>query len=123
MGKVNKKAILKRAKDIENGWETAPDVKFRKKSLSELKAKLTALSTKEDLSADLETQKKVLDDGIDDDYREIEDFIVDVGEGVRGHDDYGSDSELYGAMNFIRKSKRKSGLTRRNSNKPTGDNQ
>lgn len=121
MAKVNKKAVLKRVKDIINGWETAPDVKFRKKSLAELKAKLAEIETKEELSADLGTQKKIVDDGIDDDYLEIEEYIVDVADGVRGHDDYGSDSELYGAMNFVRKSQRKSGLTRKNSKKKDGE--
>ena len=118
---VNKKGILKRAKDMENGWETEPDVKFRRKSLTDLKTRLAGIKTKEDLSADLGTQKKVVDDSIDDDYLALDDFIVDVGEGVRGHDDFGSDSELYGAMNFVRKSKRKSGLTRGKTPKPSGE--
>lgn len=37
--------------------------------------------------------------------------------GVAGSPDYGNDSPLYGAMGFVRKSEKKSGLTRKK--KPT----
>ena len=36
-----------------------------------------------------------------------------VGLGVAGSPDYGNDSPLYGAMGFVRKSEKKSGLTRK----------
>ena len=37
----------------------------------------------------------------------------EVGLGVAGSPDYGNDSPLYGAMGFVRKSEKKSGLTRK----------
>ena len=40
-----------------------------------------------------------------------------VGLGVAGNPDFGNDSPLYGAMGFVRKSEKKSGLTRKR--KPT----
>ena len=36
-----------------------------------------------------------------------------VGMGVAGDPAYGNDSPLYGAMGFVRKSEKKSGLTRK----------
>ena len=36
-----------------------------------------------------------------------------VGMGVAGDSAYGNDSPLYGAMGFVRKSEKKSGLTRK----------
>lgn len=44
--------------------------------------------------------------------------MVNVGNGVRGDAAYGDDSLLYGAMEFVRKSERKSGLTRKTKPPP-----
>jgi hypothetical protein len=44
--------------------------------------------------------------------------IALVVNGVIGSPDYGPDSDLYGAMGYVRKSQRKSGLTPQKSNVP-----
>ncbi len=109
---------------MENGWEEgAPSAKFRKITLDQFKAKRQEIATEEGEADDLETRLKLKLDRINDLYGELDDMIVEVGEGVRGHDDYGSDSPLYGSMGFIRKSQRKSGLTRQNRNDTNNDNQ
>ena len=124
MAKVNKNAINRRATKIENGWEEgAPAVKFRKISLTDLKAKRAEITTAEAEADDLETQLRMKENQINDLYGELDDLIINVGEGVRGHDDYGSDSPLYGGMGFVRKSQRKSGLTRKKKNGTNNDNQ
>jgi hypothetical protein len=121
--KINKKGINNRAEEMENGWEQgAPGFKFRKISLGDLKAKRAEIEIAEQEPADLKAQAKLKDEQIDDMYRELDDMMVEVGEGVRGHDDFGRDSPLYGLMGFIRKSLQKSGLTRKNKNKTEGDN-
>jgi len=121
MSKLNKKSINERASKMENGWEAeAPTIKFRKKSLEDLKSKRQEITTAEQLVEELKAQLKAAESKVDTLYNELDDFIVDVGEGVRGHDDFGSDSLLYGLIGFIRKSLRKSGLTRKNKKKDNG---
>jgi hypothetical protein len=123
MSKLNKKKTDERAAEMENGWEAeAPDIKFRKHSLADLKAKRQSIESAKQEAANIEAQLKSKNSEIDDLYYELDDMIVDVGEGVRGHDDYGSDSKLYGLMGFIRKSLRKSGLTRKSKNNLNGEN-
>lgn len=124
MSKPDKKKINERAETMENGWEQgAPTVKFRKHSLEDLKAKRAEIRAAEQESADLKAQAKLKDEQTDDMYRQLDDMMVDVGEGVRGHDDFGKDSILYGLMGFIRKSLQKSGLIRKNKNTTGTNNQ
>ncbi len=49
----------------------------------------------------------------DDKYVGLDEKRVKVGQGVAGNSDFGDDSPLYGAMGFVRKSERKSGLTKK----------
>ncbi len=120
--KVNKKGINKRADNMENGWELKAAETFRRKSLQGLKDIRTEIDTAEQEKADIDAQGRLKDIQIDGLYQQLDDYMVDVGDGVRGHEDYGSDSELYGAMGFVRKSQRKSGLTRKNKNKDNDEN-
>ncbi len=53
----------------------------------------------------------------DDKYKALDGQRSKVGQGVAGDPAYGNDSPLYGAMGFVRKSERASGLTRKK--KPT----
>ena len=53
----------------------------------------------------------------DDKYAALDQKRSKIGLGVAGSADYGNDSPLYGAMGFVRKSEKKSGLTRKK--KPT----
>jgi hypothetical protein len=70
--------------------------------------------------ADLEAELKMKRDVRDDKYVALNEKRSKVGLGVAGSADYGNDSPLYGAMGFVRKSERASGLTRKT--KPTGSN-
>ena len=49
----------------------------------------------------------------DDKYVALNEKRSKVGFGVAGSAAYGNDSPLYGAMGFVRKSEKKSGLTRK----------
>ncbi len=46
-------------------------------------------------------------------YAALDEKRSKVGQGVAGNANYGDDSPLYGAMGFVRKSERKSGLTKK----------
>ncbi|MGC2237259.1 MAG: hypothetical protein WA584_13940 [Pyrinomonadaceae bacterium] len=110
---IDKKRINLRADQIEDAWkEGAPSVVFRKhkhEDLVNLRAEIAAGENERD---DFLTKAALKDKVIDDKYIRLDDMLIDVKDGVIGHDDYGSDSPLYGGMGFKRKSERKSGLTR-----------
>ncbi len=67
---------------------------------------------------DLEAELKMKRETRDDLYVALNAKRSKVGLGVAGSAEYGNDSPLYGAMGFVRKSDKKSGLTRKT--KPTG---
>ena len=52
-------------------------------------------------------------DVLDDKHVALDEKRSKVGLGVAGDPAYGNDSPLYGAMGFVRKSEKKSGLTRK----------
>ena len=62
---------------------------------------------------DLEAELKMKGEVRDDLYLALNDKRSKVGLGVAGSAPYGNDSPLYGAMGFVRKSVRASGLTRK----------
>ena len=66
---------------------------------------------------DPEVELKMKRDVRDDKYKKLNNNRSKVGMGVAGDPAYGNDSPLYGAMGFVRKSERASGLTRKK--KPT----
>jgi hypothetical protein len=91
----------------------APETKFKGINLTELSAQFersfASRRRLEDIG-DQTTEEKTV--------RETEDLrslamLDDVIDGVIGHEDFGKDSALYEALGFIRKSQRKSGLTRK----------
>lgn len=117
--RIDKTDIKRRAVKINDAWkEGAPSVEFMGVKQSDLNAKITAVEAKEQTLDDLRAQVKMLEDEVLDDYADIDDTLVDVASGVRGNKDYGDDSPLYGAMGFVRKSERKSGLTRKTKTPP-----
>lgn len=118
MAGVAVKRIKKKVIRILNAWnELAPDVlKFRKTLRADFAARIAAGQTVEDEIADLRVRLKAKENERDAIYSSLEDDGVDVRKGVSGHEDYGSDSPLYGAMGFKRDSERESGLTRKNKN-------
>ena len=119
--RIDKTAIKKRAVKMNDAWkEGAVSVEFMGVKQADLNGKITAIETKEQTLDDLRAQIKMLEEEILDDYAELDDTLVDVGNGVRGNKDYGNDSPLYGAMGFVRKSERKSGLTRKTKSPTNG---
>jgi hypothetical protein len=108
--KKNEK-IIERAVNALRDY--APDVKFKGKGLAELdpQAELCFGSRRHLLELDHETSEEVIN-------REAQDakalaIIDEIVDGVIGHPDFGDDSPLYEALGFVRKSRRKSGLTRK----------
>ncbi|MBS1792918.1 MAG: hypothetical protein JSS81_03645 [Acidobacteria bacterium] len=91
----------------------APETKFKGITLADFAAQVErSLATRRHLD-DLDDQTVI---GLID--RETEDektlaMLADIVDGVVGHEDFGDDSALYEALGFVRKSQRKSGLTRR----------
>lgn len=91
----------------------APDVKFKGKGLAELapQAERCFAVRRRLLELDHLTTQEVVN-------RETQDelaiaIIDEIVDGVIGHEDFGDDSALYEALGFIRRSQRKSGLTRK----------
>ncbi len=112
--RIDKTAIKKRAVKMDDAWkEGALDVEFMGVRQTDLNGQITAIEAKEETLDDLRAQVKILEEEIQDDYGALDDTLVNVGNGVRGDKDFGDDSPLYGAMGFVRKSERASGLTRK----------
>jgi hypothetical protein len=112
--RIDKTAIKKRAVKMDDAWKEGADkVEFMGVTQTDLNGQITAVEAKEQSLDDLRAQVKMLEEEILDDYAALDDTLVDVGNGVRGSKAYGDDSPLYGAMGFVRKSERKSGLTRK----------
>lgn len=109
------KRIKEKVLRILNAWnEIAPGVlKFRKTKKEDFEAKIAAAQAVEDEIEDLRTRLKAKETERDTIYASLDDDAVDIRKGVDGHEDYGTDSQLYGAMGFIRESEKKSGLTRK----------
>jgi hypothetical protein len=112
--KIDKKRIKTKAKKINDAlFERAKDVEFKGRKQADLDADIIAIDSKEASRADLQAQMDLVDEELDDMYVALEDSCVDFRSGVEGHKDFGDDSPLYAAMGFVRKSERKSGLTRK----------
>lgn len=119
--RIDKTAIKKRAVKMDDAWKEGADkVEFMGVTQTALNGQITAIETKEQTLDDLRAQVKMLEEEIQDDYGALDDTTVDVANGVRGSKDYGDDSPLYGAMGFVRKSDRASGLTRKTKTPPKG---
>jgi len=114
----NKTKIKDKSIKINDALEQgAPTVEFNGYKQADVKAKLDELEAEEAHNDDLQAQTTLSDEKIDNLYGELDKMNVAIGKGVAGHKDYGDDSPLYGAMDYVRKSQRKSGLHR---NKPNG---
>jgi hypothetical protein len=122
MKKPNIKEIKEQCATMSSGWgEGAPDVEFNGFKLAEFNAERTAAQAVEDEISDLEAQIKMKKDERDTRYIGLDSKRSKVRSGVAGHKDYGDDSQLYGAMGFVRKSERKSGLTHKKKNSGGGN--
>lgn len=119
MSYINVKKLKEKVTKMLAAWlEGAADVIFMGVTRAALDAKCTEAETLENELDDLRAQIVMKEDQLEDVYKRMNQMTVDVRNGVSGNPDYGDDSALYGAMGFVRKSERKSGLTRKHSKTP-----
>ena len=99
---------------MNDAWfEGAKDVEFNGTTQSQFDADIVAAAAADAAIDDLEAQLKLQREARDDMYAALDEKRSKVGQGVAGNPDFGNDSPLYGAMGFVRKSERKSGLTKK----------
>ena len=107
-----KKVAIQTAK-VSHAWETlAPTAKFAGLTLAQFKNQVQPSLDTRDTVTSLRTQlTSTLDKRHDADKAtmSLNELVVNA---VKGDPNFGSDSDLYDAMGFVRKSKRRSGLTR-----------
>ncbi len=124
MAKVNCKEIRERANRINTAWKQhAPTAKFNNIEQADYEASINAAAAKDQQIADAEANLRILKDERDDLYRNINNDSVKVRDGVEGDSNYGTDSPLVGAMGFVRKSERSSGLTHKTQGENEGGSQ
>lgn len=118
MPKVDVKTTREKCNVMNDAWfEGAPAVNFSGIRQSDFQTSIETAAAKDSAIADLEAQLKIMRDARDDEYGELDQQRSRIGMAVAGDPAYGNDSPLYGAMGFVRKSERASGLTRKK--KPT----
>mgnify|MGYP007032615121 FL=1 len=109
-----KDQVIDRIGDIRTAWrEIAPDSKFAEMTLEEFEA---AIAPPETIRKEIKALEKKLE-GKKTKRSEADkaagDLLELVINSVRGTPDYGPDSDLYRACGYVRKSDRKSGLSRK----------
>lgn len=118
MAKVNNSKVKEQCNTMNDAWfEAAKDTSFNGIEQPDFQAAIEAAAADDAAIADLEAEIKMKRDIRDDKYKALDQQRSKVGQGVAGNPTYGNDSPLYGAMGFVRKSERASGLTRKK--KPT----
>lgn len=114
MANVNVKRVKEQCGVMYDAWtEGASGVEFNGITPLSFKTDIGAANTADNEIDTMEAQLKLKREVRDDLYAALDDKRVKVGQGVAGSADYGDDSPLYGAMGFVRKSERKSGLTKK----------
>ena len=114
MAKVDIKTVREKCNVMNDAWfEGAPTVDFNGITQAAFLADITAAAADDATIGDLEAELKMKREVRDDKYIALNDKRSKVGLGVAGSAAYGNDSPLYGAMGFVRKSDRASGLTRK----------
>ena len=118
MANVDNKRVKEQCNVMNDAWvEGAPGAKFMGIAQASFLTDIEAAAADDAAIADLEAELKMKRDVRDDKYKALDQQRSKVGQGVAGDPAYGNDSPLYGAMGFVRKSEKKSGLTRKK--KPT----
>ena len=112
MAKVDIKTVREKCNVMNDAWvEGASAVEFNGITQAQFQADITACAADDAAIGDLESELKLKREVRDDKYIALNDKRSKVG--VAGSATYGNDSPLYGAMGFVRKSDRASGLTRK----------
>jgi len=113
MAKVNNKEVKEQCNVMDDAWvEGAKTVEFNGITQTEFAADIADAAADTEIG-DIEAHLKMKREERDDKYFALNEKRSAVGKGVAGSKDYGDDSPLYGAMGFVRKSDRASGLTRK----------
>ena len=116
MAKVDIKTVRGKCNVMNDAWvEGAKAVEFNGITQAAFLTDITAAAADDAEIGDLEAELKMKREVRDDKYITLNDKRSKVGLGVAGTAAYGNDSSLYGAMGFVRKSDRASGLTRKKS--------
>lgn len=111
---VNLKDIREKCNLMNDAWtEGAKTIEFNGIKQTELAADIADAANDDHEIADLEANLKMRRDVRDGKYAALNEKRTKVAQGVVGNADFGDDSPLYGAMGFVRKSDRASGLTRK----------
>lgn len=114
MAKVEVKRIRDRATLIADAWsQTAIATSFGGLAHTAFQGAVDAAASADGELADLEAQVVLKQTEISDLYSALNDSCNLVVNGVKGDPTFGDDSGLYEAMGYVRKSERKSGLTRK----------
>ena len=117
MANVDNKRVKQQCNVMNDAWfEGAPGDKFMGIAQGTFQADIEAAAADDAAIADLEAELKMKRDVRDDKYKALDQQRSKIGQGVAGDPAYGNDSPLYGAMGFVRKSEKKSGLTRKKKN-------
>ena len=111
---MNTKRCLEKLEETEVSWETnAPDDKFYGMTLTEYKAKvqlsrdarLHVANLEQQLAAAITERNRIDHDNLD--------LEKNVAKSIAGDPNHGDDSPVYEGTGRVRKSERKSGLTRK----------
>lgn len=114
MAKVDNKTVKEKCNTMNDAWvEGGRGVTFNGIDQPTFQAAIDAAAADDAAIADLEAEIKMKRDVRDDKYKALDQDRSKIGMGVAGDPAYGNDSPLYGAMGFVRKSERASGLTRK----------
>lgn len=118
MPTIDVKGIREKINVMNDAWfEGAKSTVFNGIAQGDFQAAIEAAAADDAAIADLEAEIKMKRDVRDDKYKALDQDRSKIGMGVAGDPNFGNDSPLYGAMGFVRKSERASGLTRKK--KPT----
>jgi hypothetical protein len=113
------KKIENETNDIINAWNTlAPAASFGGMTLTQYKAKVQPTFDTRAAITTIETQRTSALDAREDADKVTGPTNLLVVNAVKGDPAHGEDSDLYEAMGYVRKSARKSGLTRKNNAAP-----
>lgn len=110
---------LEKLEETEMAWEThAPNAKFYNMTLAEYKAKVQLSRDARTLAANLQQQLDAAKNQIKDADKENLGLEKNIAKAIAGDPNYGEDSDLYEGTGRIRKSERKTGLTRKKKTEP-----
>lgn len=116
---INPSATQSKLDSVTKAWEElAADKTFGGMTLAQFKAACKPSLDARDELARLDAQLTQWQNRRDDADAATSDTIQKVVKGVMGDPAFGEDSDLYEAMGYVRKSERKSGLTKKKTAPP-----